>query len=636
MLTGATHSLGLNLAYAMRRDDLTVVVVDDGCPEQPERSAADRMAAVAESYRTLHDPERWRAELRIVPGPLRSAADRVALELAGCPGPIELWHLLEPAGLDDRERAFELLVAETRRAVELAARVSARRVLLFSRVMHAGSSSAACDRAAFLLTAERELAAACRSAEREHRILRLGDVLGPFSTLKPGVAGGQLHRLISGLSTLARRLPAADRPLFVRGEPTARVPLIPIDALVRQLAKLREAGFPDDDVITLTADNLLTSTEVLDVLCEVLHLPPIKLTGSGAAGDQDPELSSVLAAFSAATVPEATPLSQPDRCGISISPEDFRGYAVEYVKQATATWRPERFSFRAADGTRLTGARSTGAASKVVLAINAVGMPVDLLEPLMRRLSDRFRVVTWETRGVPDLDEPFHEDRCGPEHHLQDILQLMSELRIDAAHLIGWCTGARLALDLAARHPERVRSLVLLNGSYNLPGVPTTPFERNTRWLMSKISREPRSAELFWKVYFGPSRQRSAAGGAQFGTADPRIAHLASSPFRSVESLRRFAHMIAAIHEQPPPSDHPHHRTLVVTATQDSVCDARSSEAIAEALPAAVLRVIQAGDHYELCNNPDLLGEISSFLNDPTQLLGTSSSTYASPSPGAP
>jgi pimeloyl-ACP methyl ester carboxylesterase len=58
-----------------------------------------------------------------------------------------------------------------------------------------------------------------------------------------------------------------------------------------------------------------------------------------------------------------------------------------------------------------------------------------------------------------------------PEHQADALVALLNALDIDQIDVIGESAGATSALQLALRHPERVRHLVVLVG--NLPGSPT-------------------------------------------------------------------------------------------------------------------------------------------------------------------
>ncbi|MBE3016253.1 alpha/beta hydrolase [Microbispora sp. NEAU-D428] len=91
------------------------------------------------------------------------------------------------------------------------------------------------------------------------------------------------------------------------------------------------------------------------------------------------------------------------------------------------------------------------------------GAPADAgaLAGLAATLSDRYTVVTYDQRGLsrstltgPPADQDvrvFSEDAC----------RLLAALGDEPAYVLGNSGGALTALDLALRHPERVRALVV-------------------------------------------------------------------------------------------------------------------------------------------------------------------------------
>ncbi len=74
------------------------------------------------------------------------------------------------------------------------------------------------------------------------------------------------------------------------------------------------------------------------------------------------------------------------------------------------------------------------------------------------RLSPDFGVLRWDARGQGASDVP---ESISMEDHLRDLAGLLDHLDVDRAHMVGFSHGARLALAMAARRPERVDKLVL-------------------------------------------------------------------------------------------------------------------------------------------------------------------------------
>lgn len=81
---------------------------------------------------------------------------------------------------------------------------------------------------------------------------------------------------------------------------------------------------------------------------------------------------------------------------------------------------------------------------------------------LARLLNGRRRLIAPDLRGRGGSDMPFGE--YGIAVHLLELVAALDRLNIDQCTLVGHSFGAMLSLCLAARYPERVNSLVLIDG----------------------------------------------------------------------------------------------------------------------------------------------------------------------------
>lgn len=76
--------------------------------------------------------------------------------------------------------------------------------------------------------------------------------------------------------------------------------------------------------------------------------------------------------------------------------------------------------------------------------------------------TDAFRVLTYDCRGQGCTDKP-DDGPYLPAQHAADLKGLLDALDVRAAALLGVSNGGCIALQFAARWPERVRALVLAN-----------------------------------------------------------------------------------------------------------------------------------------------------------------------------
>lgn len=106
-----------------------------------------------------------------------------------------------------------------------------------------------------------------------------------------------------------------------------------------------------------------------------------------------------------------------------------------------------------------------GSGELVLLAHGAIGDLRSLL-PVAARLSDAFATVTMSLPAVPAADRPLRP--FGTDGQAADLLQLIAHLGRGPVHLAAWSYAAHAALVIAARHPDKIKSLFLFE-----PGFPT-------------------------------------------------------------------------------------------------------------------------------------------------------------------
>ncbi len=102
-----------------------------------------------------------------------------------------------------------------------------------------------------------------------------------------------------------------------------------------------------------------------------------------------------------------------------------------------------------------------GTSGEVVLFIHGLAYSRLGWGPGPRLLSDEFRVVVFDNRGVGESDAP-----QGPytvPQMAEDAVAVLDAVGVARAHVVGVSLGGYIAQELAVTHPERVAKLVLLS-----------------------------------------------------------------------------------------------------------------------------------------------------------------------------
>jgi pimeloyl-ACP methyl ester carboxylesterase len=108
-----------------------------------------------------------------------------------------------------------------------------------------------------------------------------------------------------------------------------------------------------------------------------------------------------------------------------------------------------------------------GSGEPLILLHGAFGA-IDLWGPMLTTLAEHHQVIAVELQGhghTADIDRPFSYEQMA-----DDVAALMDHLSIAQADVVGYSMGADTALQVAIRHPELVRKLVVISGKYRHDG----------------------------------------------------------------------------------------------------------------------------------------------------------------------
>ncbi|WP_369174960.1 alpha/beta fold hydrolase [Streptomyces sp. R28] len=246
-----------------------------------------------------------------------------------------------------------------------------------------------------------------------------------------------------------------------------------------------------------------------------------------------------------------------------------------------------------------------------VLIVSACGMPAALCDEWLGLLGRDHHALTWETRGLFGGPHGTGEDAGtfdrmghGAADQAGDLLAVLDHHRIPRAHLMGLCGGAVLALRVAAEHADRVASMSLWHGDFELgTDAPKTSHQRNLRALMDIAAESRQSAAM---VHAAVPRNTTAE-------LPPDLAGLVLHPFRDAETFYRYsllngALMAEDVRDALPAVKAP---TLVVTSEDDQTAHPAGSHAVATGLARSRMHVAPHGDHLSVFRAGDGLTAVA-------------------------
>jgi pimeloyl-ACP methyl ester carboxylesterase len=98
-----------------------------------------------------------------------------------------------------------------------------------------------------------------------------------------------------------------------------------------------------------------------------------------------------------------------------------------------------------------------------VLVLHGWGAHLKAVEPILLALEGETRVVALDLPGFGDSDPP--PEAWDSDDYMRFVLRFLDELGIERCHLLGHSFGGRVAICLAAEHPERVGRLLLCDAA---------------------------------------------------------------------------------------------------------------------------------------------------------------------------
>jgi pimeloyl-ACP methyl ester carboxylesterase len=104
------------------------------------------------------------------------------------------------------------------------------------------------------------------------------------------------------------------------------------------------------------------------------------------------------------------------------------------------------------------------------LLLHGAYMTIDSMGPILPGLAQSRQVIAMEQQGhgrTADVDRPITYEQMA-----DDTAALVRHLELDEADVIGYSMGGGIALQLALRHPARVRKLVVASAGYRYDGMP--------------------------------------------------------------------------------------------------------------------------------------------------------------------
>ncbi len=274
---------------------------------------------------------------------------------------------------------------------------------------------------------------------------------------------------------------------------------------------------------------------------------------------------------------------------------------------------------RSTDGTVLR-TYSAGKGPAILIA-NGLGGTPDAWRLVIDRFRDRFRFLTWDYRGLYGSRRPCDLEHFRIADHLRDALCVLRHHGVRNAVVMGWSMGVQLSLALAQAEPERVKALVLINGTFGAPfktGHIVSTFGHFVPGLLrAGLPLAPVAGRLISALAANPFFLKLGMSAGLAGQTLDRSVFMAVSSRWADLDYDAFFRILAALgeHDAGPGLSHVEQPTLIIHGDRDLLTPHHVTDTMLEEMPRADRFTLEGGTHYSILEQPDVVNErLEEFL----------------------
>jgi pimeloyl-ACP methyl ester carboxylesterase len=269
-----------------------------------------------------------------------------------------------------------------------------------------------------------------------------------------------------------------------------------------------------------------------------------------------------------------------------------------------------------------------GSRGDAVVVLNDLGQGLEYWYRLLDNLIGSHRVIIWEPRGTTAPPPPF-----GVAEQVDDLDAVLQQEGIENAHLIGWCTGPKVAIDFYLRRPAAVRSMVFLNSTFKCDGSLeelNSPYEQNVESLLRMLVKKPVMATTVKKTFQAPAETNEIellkgvdGEEASVSVLSLMNTHLKANvlvPFKTEQTTLNYAHQLIDFWSRDvrTRASEVTVPVFLIAAEYDQVATPAGSKAACDLFPNARYLCVQGATHYCLYDRPEFLASVlKGFFADP-------------------
>lgn len=229
-----------------------------------------------------------------------------------------------------------------------------------------------------------------------------------------------------------------------------------------------------------------------------------------------------------------------------------------------------------------------------IVLIMPFGIQLQMADVFVEFFSLQYNVVTYEARSILEQSERgVSENEFSIENHVEDLKLVIEACASEKFYLVGYCSGAGVALAAAKKYPELVEQLILVHGEYAMLDVPgcTSQFAQEVDSLLSMAAKDEEHLNLVFKKISGERFENTLGRPEGIDLAFTDKAYLRRYAANYLEYKRvDFCKLANDIK----------HKTLIMAGEKDLQSNVKSAQTIQQMISNSEIYIDPDADHYGL------------------------------------
>jgi pimeloyl-ACP methyl ester carboxylesterase len=241
-----------------------------------------------------------------------------------------------------------------------------------------------------------------------------------------------------------------------------------------------------------------------------------------------------------------------------------------------------------------------------LLVVNPYGIDPTIWQPVFDLLDERFESITWRCRGFVEEESAF---RFKVTDHAEDAAEILKHAESEGVHVISWCGGAKVALELYASTPELVRSLTFVAPNFApVKGCEDkiNRWQRNLTRMATIVCARPEMARAVLQS-FSASPEGKQLNDELDSDIEQIHRDLISAPFQNEQCMVNYLHMILdyQFHDCTNILRNVRVPTLLLKPTNDRVVDPALCDVGAEMIRGSINSELRGAGHFCIVDRPE-------------------------------